>query len=315
MVKKVSLIIAAYNAEKYLQYTIDSVLAQTYNNFECIIVDDGSTDNTFQIISNVKDKRFKVYHQTNKGQDSAFNLGFKESEGEYVKFLDSDDIINEEMLKLQAETLDKNPFRVAYSEWYRFFGKNPTSEDLKYNVSYWRDMNPLDFLLADGDGPMLQCGIMMIPRSIIIKVGLWDERLILFNDTEFFTRVILKSEGVSFTKNARLFYRSGIKSSLTAQNSRKYFESTFLATNLIEQYLLESENSNRVKQNISNIYFTRLYDMYPNYPDLIKLHEEKISTFGRQSHEIEGGKIHTLIYKYFGWKFIKYLHLVRAKFK
>lgn len=315
MLRKVSLIIAAYNAENFIQCTLDSIMSQTYSNFECIIVDDGSTDKTSAIIKNINDPRFKIYHQKNRGQDVAFNVGFKQSVGEYVKFMDSDDIISNDMLKLQVEVLDRNPCKIAYSEWYRFYGQNPTSNDIKQHMSYWKDMQPLDFLLSDGDGPMLQCGIIMIPRAIIEKAGLWDERLILYNDTEFFTRIILKSEGISFTPNACLFYRSGIKSSLTAQKTRKYFESTFLATNLLEQHLLHAENSSRVRTNISNIYFTRLYDMYPYYPDLIKKHKQKISNFGKQSMVIEGGKIHNLIYKICGWRFVKYLQLIRSKIK
>ncbi len=309
---KISIIVAAFNAENYIADTVQSILIQSYNNFELIIVNDGSTDKTLEIIESIDDKRIVIISQINKGQDAAFNVGYKYSSGSFIKFMDADDLINIDMLEIQIAALKNENNKIAYGEWYRFFGNIPVASDITKPLSYWKNMQPIAFLLSDDDGPMLQCAIMLIPKSIIEKAGLWDERLILYNDTEFFSRIILASEEILFTKDAKLFYRSGLGSSLTAQSSIKFFESTFLASTLIEKNLLRFEESSRVNQFLSNLYFRRRYEMYPNYKQLAILYEAKIKQYGSPTLKILSGKVHNFLYNILGWKFVKRLHNFRS---
>ena len=130
-----------------------------------------------------------VLSQENQGQDAALNKGYAHAKGEYIKFMDSDDLLNPEMIEIQVKTLNGSHDYIAYGEWARFYEDQPELADFT-PLDYWQDMKPLDFLTARPEGVMLQCGIMLIPRAIIEKAGLWDERLILFNDTEFFTQGI-----------------------------------------------------------------------------------------------------------------------------
>ncbi|MCD4680085.1 MAG: glycosyltransferase, partial [Bacteroidales bacterium] len=111
--KLVSIIIPLYNAEKYIKETLDSVLSQSYSNWECIIVDDGSTDSSKKIALEycAKDARFKYFHQPNSGPSAARNHGLKISSGDYIQYLDADDVIFPERLKLmvtQSDKLEKN---------------------------------------------------------------------------------------------------------------------------------------------------------------------------------------------------------------
>ena len=104
--KKVSVIVPVYNVENYLEECVNSILNQTYENLEIILVDDGSTDNCPQICDDwaKKDKRIKVIHKANGGVSSARNVGLDNATGEYIGFVDSDDYIDitmyEKMLKL-----------------------------------------------------------------------------------------------------------------------------------------------------------------------------------------------------------------------
>lgn len=311
----VSIIISCYNSERFVAATLESVLNQTYNPIEIIIVNDGSLDKSPQILESYVSNGIKVYHRQNKGQDAALNFGFLQSTGKYIKFLDSDDIISPQAIEQQVKALKNNPRKVAYSEWYRFFGALPTAEDEKKKMFYWKDMDAMDFLTLDQDGPMLQCGIMMMHRSIIEKAGLWDERLILYNDTEFFTRILLASEGIAFTPGAKLYYRSGTSTSLSVQQTLKYFESTFLATQLIEKHLLAREDSPRVRRLLANIYFRRRYEMYPRFNDLAKKHVQKIKYFGGSDLKVKGGRLHNLINDTFGWKATILVHSLRNKIR
>ena len=92
---KFSIIIPAYNVEKYIAKTIVSILSQKYNNFELIVVDDGSYDNTVNIIKKFDDSRIKLFCQKNSGVSSARNKGISESSGDYIVFVDSDDYIED----------------------------------------------------------------------------------------------------------------------------------------------------------------------------------------------------------------------------
>jgi glycosyltransferase involved in cell wall biosynthesis len=311
-IKKISVIISAFNAEKYIATTLESVLAQTYTNLEIIVVNDGSTDKTLEIANAFLDKRLTVLTQENKGQDAALNNGFNHSSGDYIKFMDSDDLINPEMIDIQMKALNGRQSLVAYGEWARFYSDNILTAEFK-ELSNWKDMTPIDFLTSMPIGPMLQCGIMLIPRKLIETAGLWDERLILFNDTEFFTRILLNSEGIRFTPGARLYYRSGLNFSISAQRTRKYFESTFLATNLIADNLIRFEDSKRTRQLIANIYFNQYFEMYPFYSDLLKQHISEIQKYGGSDITPDGGRVFRSIKLLLGWKMAKIIQLITYK--
>lgn len=304
----VSIIISAYNADKYLSQTLDSVINQTYSNIEVIVVNDGSSDQTLEVANRYLNTRVKVVTQENKGQDAALNNGYRHSTGDYIKFMDSDDLINPEMIERQANVLKGSDDYIAYGEWSRFYNDDINTANFKKRDN-WRDMAPIDFLTTEDIGPMLQCGIMLIPRKIIEKSGLWDERLILFNDTEFYTRLLLNSKGIKFSEGARLYYRSGLSGSISVQRTRKFFESTFLATNLIAEKLIPAENSERTRRLLANIYFNQYFEMYPRFQDLAKEHRNKIKYFGGASITPTGGKVFVLLKKILGWKLAKRIQI------
>jgi glycosyltransferase involved in cell wall biosynthesis len=304
MKELVSIIISAYNAEKYLEDTLKSVLQQTWPNLEVIIVNDGSTDNTLEIAKSVSDTRFYIVSQENKGQDAALNNGYKHATGRYIKFMDSDDLLNPQMIELQMKTLRGSTEQVAYGEWARFYNDKPELADFT-PLDYWKDMQPLDFLTSRPEGVMLQCGIMLLPRQLIEKAGLWDERLILFNDTEFFIRILLASKGIKFSPGAKLYYRSAISSSITAGRTRKFYESTYLATGLIAKHMLAFEDSPRVRLLISNTYRSQYYRMYPHFPDLLRAHEKQIALYGPGTLRPDGGKVFKMLKSLTGWKLAK----------
>ena len=111
---EISIIVPVYNVEKYLKRCIDSILNQSFTDFELILVDDGSTDNSGEIIDEyaIKDERIKVIHKENGGLSSARNVGIEYSKGNYIAFVDSDDYINKNMYKI----LYKNA--IKYNQYY-----------------------------------------------------------------------------------------------------------------------------------------------------------------------------------------------------
>lgn len=105
----VSVIVPAYNAEKYIEEAIQSVVDQAYQNWELIIVDDGSTDATSQIIASFEDKRILLIEQENAGVSAARNRGLSEVKGKYITFLDADDVLPPQSLKARVEYLESHP--------------------------------------------------------------------------------------------------------------------------------------------------------------------------------------------------------------
>ena len=107
MNKLISIIMPVYNAEKYLNRSIESIMNQTYNNIEIILVNDGSTDNSLEICTNYqeKDNRIKLINQENKGVSFARNKGIDESTGDYIMFIDSDDYIEKNMIEDMVEKI------------------------------------------------------------------------------------------------------------------------------------------------------------------------------------------------------------------
>ena len=104
----ISVIIPTYNSQKYISSAVNSVLSQTYKAFELIIVDDGSTDNTGEIVASFDDRRIRYIRQNNSGVAVARNTGIKSSKGEYIAFLDADDIWERDKLAVQIDEISSD---------------------------------------------------------------------------------------------------------------------------------------------------------------------------------------------------------------
>lgn len=107
--KKISVVIPAYGVEKYIETTVQSVLSQTYKNWELLIIDDGSPDRTVEVCKKFTDSRIKIISQTNRGLAGARNTGIRHAQGDYVAFLDGDDVWLPEKLEKHLEHLENSP--------------------------------------------------------------------------------------------------------------------------------------------------------------------------------------------------------------
>lgn len=210
----VSIIIPTFNRSHLLGNTLDSVIAQTYTNWECIIVDDGSNDDIEEIINLYykKDHRIKFYKRPQtkkKGASSCRNFGLEKSNGYYIQFLDSDDLISEEKLVNQVKLLEEDSLNsLATCKWGRF--KNDLNDaEIYHNLKSYNNFNePLDLInaLANSLG-FFPLHTYLIRKSIITKSGYWNEYLSLNDDAEFMLRVITISHKICFASNCVAFYR------------------------------------------------------------------------------------------------------------
>ena len=185
----VSIIIPAYNAARFVKDAVDSAIKQPYENIEVIVVNDGSKDDTPILLNNIskRDKRVKVIHKENGGLSSARNRGILEASGDYICFLDSDDVILPNKIVRQVEYLESHPeCDLIYSDHYVGDDKlHPISLDAKNPPSI-----PFDELLIYRNwfaplSPLLR-------NSLVQKTGLFDEQLCASEDWDYWIRCIKK---------------------------------------------------------------------------------------------------------------------------
>lgn len=201
---KVSVIIPTYNREKYLPEAIDSVLNQTFQDFELIIVDDGSTDNTKEILKPYLSKIRYIY-QKNKGPSAARNTGIRYSTGEWIAFLDADDIWLLYKLKLQVKYLEEHPdIALVYADLGVFNEKGVIEKNhyLSRKIS-----RPTGYIFQElVMRPLISTITVMVRKSIFDTVGLFSEDLLIGEDYELWLR-IAKNYKIGYLPKVVAMYR------------------------------------------------------------------------------------------------------------
>lgn len=181
----VSIIIPAHNAEKYIQEAVDSALGQTYENIEVVVIDDGSTDGTKKVLElYVRDRKIKYVYQENKGLAGARNAGIRNSKGEYVAFLDADDLFLPEKVAEQVKVLEENPdFDVCYCDLTHFIDSSPRKYyHHRYHYPSGNLFEPL--LHRQFINPLT----VFARRSVFEKFGFFDETLRRSEDWDLWLR-------------------------------------------------------------------------------------------------------------------------------
>lgn len=186
-----SIIIPLYNKEKFIEKTLNSVLDQTFTDFEIIIVNDGSTDESLSKIEKIKDSRIKIYNSVNKGVSNARNLGIEVSNSNLLAFLDADDIWKknhlEEMKALNKSFPNCGLYAMGYSKVYG--ENNPIKAD--YNGI---NLGPaiVDFFKSSLKDCIAWTSAVMIPKSTFNKIGYFNEELRSGQDTDMWIRIALE---------------------------------------------------------------------------------------------------------------------------
>jgi len=241
----VSVIIPCYNAEKFLSTTLQSVLKQTYDNIEIIIVDDGSTDSTSQIVSNLieqnpTDKKIIFYRQANKGVSAARNLGIQMASGEIIAFLDSDDIWYPHKVITQLELLDAHSdVVIVASNFDRLspYGKLLKTKKISKKI-YYLDFQQLAVKNKIGTSTV------MVRKEIFEKVGFFDESLRGPEDWDMWLR-IAKVGKIAYIDEPLAIYREHYES-LSKKNPKHQEEHVW---KVIEKNVLsDSSLSEKIKK-------------------------------------------------------------------
>ncbi len=192
---KVSLVMSVYNGEEYLKETINSILAQTYPNLEIIIVNNGSTDSTSTILSEINDERVKVIHlDENEGAASALNAGIAQAEGEWIAIHDADDVSMPDRIEEQVAYVLKNPHVVAIGSFIECIPGNNYSESadnnfrliegLKNSIVSWEQFKEELF-----KGCPFTHGSLLISKEVLSRVGKYNPNYKIAYDYDLVMRL------------------------------------------------------------------------------------------------------------------------------
>lgn len=301
----VSILIPVYNAEQWLAEALESTLAQTWQNKEIIVVNDGSTDSTLAVARQFKSYGVQVISQENKGASAARNCAFREAEGDFIQYLDADDLLAPDKIELQIRRLSSEPpDRIAAGAWGRFYDSSHNAEFIPEPV--WSDLSPVDWLVTSWcGGGMMHTAAWLTPRSIAEKVGGWDETPCPNDDGEYFTRVLLSSSGVSFCQEARSYYRSGILESLGGCRKLEMLASTYRSLELCANHLLTKEDSPRSRKACAANFQRFIYAVYPDMPNLVQKAEAKVQSLGGSHLKPDGGPLFQFFANTVDWKLAK----------
>jgi len=304
----VSILISAYNAEKFLASACENALSQTWPNKEILVIDNESGDSTFEIAQGFKEKDIKVIRQKHTPLGGSRNIGINESTGEFIQFMDVDDYISPEKIEVQMKRLlHHEPGYIATCSWGIFYEE--ISDAIFRPDQLWRDLIPEDHLFN-----LYRYGLMtpvvsyLIPRENIKKTAPWNSHLLIGEDSEYFSRLIQVSKGTLFCGEATAYYRKGDPNSLSQINSDKIF-SMYRSLQMIEHNLLNFKDNKRIRSAVSANYQNFVHEIYPFFPEYISKAEDDAKRLSQVKLQRSGSKLYLFLSKLMGWKLARRMEL------
>ncbi len=300
----VSVLIPCYNAAAYVEETLHSIIAQTYTNWECIVVDDHSSDNSVEIVQaycNKYPEKIKLYTNPRKGACAARNVAFQYSRGEYIQYLDADDLLARNKIEKQIQLFKQYGNNIITSCIWGRFTNNTNNVKWENQLIDHDYEEPINWLVDawNGKGMMAQHGWLVF-RDMIVKAKPWNEKLLMNQDGEFFCRLIMQAKAIKFCPEAKVYYRSGNNNIVSKAISYEKIESQLYSYKLYEK-VLSLRNDIDIKKALARNYRDFIYRYHPNYNSLINQAETYIENLQLSKLPNTGGKYFIILSKFFGF--------------
>jgi glycosyltransferase involved in cell wall biosynthesis len=300
----VSILVPCHNAAPWLAATLESALAQTWPHCEIIVVDDGSTDNSTAVARRYAPAGVRLAMQPRSGAAAARNRALRETCGDFIQFLDADDLLSAGKIASQVNLLTaRPPGALASCAWGRFTTDISTARFV--DTSVFRDFAPIDFLLLAGEtGAMMHPAAWLVPRAIAERAGPWNETLSLNDDGEYFCRVALAASEIAYCTDpvAKSFYRSGLPGTLSQRRDERARRSQFRALELITRSLLTAEDSARTCSACAGYWRRFVHDYYPVPRDLITRAQAEVLRLGSELGQPPMGPKSRWLARLIGWR-------------
>lgn len=254
----ISVITPLYNKVEYIVETIESVQSQTYSDWEMLIIDNGSTDDSLNKAQQIKDERITILQCHKKGPSAARNYGLNRAQGKWIQFLDADDLLLPNHFQQQLETAKNNPDAdIVVCCWEQFTDKNPDQKILKKPAGIDESSDLLNST-AIAFTPWTPHAAL-VKRNILKGEFLWAEELdrFLAEDTSFWFRLVNRYQ-VAYSNLVGVLYRTEVPGSRTNFSAEKWFEG----------------NHQVIKHNLNYIYQNK-YNLNPRHCEsLMRLYSE-----------------------------------------
>ena len=278
----VSILIPAFNAQEWIADTLKSAIGQTWERKEVIVVDDGSTDHTLAIARQFASERVSIVSQNNQGAAAARNRAFSVSQGDYIQWLDADDLLAPDKIARQMEAVDqcRSKRTLLSSAWGQFMYR---PHKAKFEPTpLWCDLSPLEWLLRKmGQGVFMQTAAWLVSRELTEAAGPWNTQLLGDDDGEYFCRVLLGSNGTRFIPEARVLFRmTGVNRLSYIGRSERKMEAQFVSMQLHIGYIRSLEDTERVRTACVKYLQHCLPSFYPERLDIVKQLEQLAATLG-----------------------------------
>ena len=310
----VSILIPAFNAQEWIADTLRSAIAQTWERKEIIVVDDGSTDQTLTIARRFESDSVHVVSQKNKGAAAARNTALSLCHGDYIQWLDADDILAADKIARQMAELEHMGSRktLLSSEFGKFLYHWPRAQFVRTRL--WEDLSPTEWLLRKmGENLFMQTATWLVSRELSEASGPWDTRMLSDDDGEYFCRVLLNSDGTRFVPSAKVYYRGFRSNSLAyvGRSDRKR-EALWLSMQLHIGYLRSIEDTPRTREACLAYLQRNLINFYPERADIVRQAEQIAADLGGQLWPPHLSWKYSWIKRAFGWEVAKNTALQNA---
>src|SRR5262249_13655528 len=284
MTPLVSILIPAYNAQSWIVETIRSALEQTWPRKEIIVVDDGSTDQTLSIVQKFASETVSVVTQENQGVCAARNKAYSLCQGDYIQWLDADDLLSPDKIAKQMEAVEKSQSKqTLFSCGWGYFRYRPAKAKF-VPTSLWCDLSPNEWLLRRWEENLhMNPATWLVSRESTDATGPWDTRMVGggIDDGEYFGRVLLASNSIRFVPDVKVYYRLAGSGSLSQiGRSNKKMESLLLGMELQIGYLRSLDDGKRSRAACVNYLQTWLPTIYPERPDLVQKAQQLSTSLG-----------------------------------
>jgi glycosyltransferase involved in cell wall biosynthesis len=267
----VSILIPAYNAEEWIPDTLRSALAQSYPHCEIIVVDDGSKDATLQVARQFESKGVRVVTQENRGAAATRNAAYKLCNGDYIQWLDADDLLSPNKIQKQMEKATQigDKRTLLSCGWSSFLYRYYRAQFVA--TSLWSDLTTTEWLLRKmNENLHMQTATWLVSRELSEAAGPWNTALLGDDDGEYFCRVLLASNGVRFVPDARVYYRASGPASLSnVGTSNRKKDAQWHSMKLHMNYLRSLEDTPRTRQACVTYMQNWSILYYPERTDLI----------------------------------------------
>jgi glycosyltransferase involved in cell wall biosynthesis len=314
MPASVSILIPCHNAAPWLAQTLESALAQTWPHKEIVLVDDGSTDDSLAIATRFQARGVRIVAQENRGASAARNVAIAGSRGEWLQFLDADDLLAPDKIARQMEMALSAGWEYLYaSDWSRF-QVSPADADFTPQP-LCADSSPVGWVVKKFEhNAMMHPAAWLASRQLADKAGPWNEALSLDDDGEFFTRLALASTGIRHCPGAVSFYRSSLPGSLSGRKSEQAWASAYLSIELSADRLLSAEDSPRTRHACATAFQRYIYEAYPRAAACRGRAVARVAACGGSDFRPEGGPKFQRASRLLGWRFARRIQIGTNRF-